>query len=167
MTYVRRAAQAPRACQCTFGVTHAHIGVLAGESFGQDGALVYDWGAGHARVLDPPTSAPASSSSSSPWRWCRGLTCAPPLGLARPRLQVLFIFVASVPLTFALCYFVFPMSLTLTLTVVSVGLVYWAWHTAHTLPAGAEIDKKKNTRLVGSGRERRAMRFPACPVCRH
>lgn len=64
-------------------------------------------------------------------------------------LDVIFIFWASVPLTFALAYFVMPLPYALGLTAVALALALHAWHNAHSLPAGAEINKKANTRYVG------------------
>ncbi len=65
------------------------------------------------------------------------------------RLAVIFIFWASVPLTFAMAYFVMPLPYALGLTAVALALSLHAWHNGHSLPAGAEINKKANTRYVG------------------
>ncbi|KAG2426306.1 hypothetical protein HXX76_013063 [Chlamydomonas incerta] len=64
-------------------------------------------------------------------------------------LDVAFIFVASIPLTWGLAYFVMPPAAAAALTAVAVGLALHAWHNAAALPAGADIDKKANTRYVG------------------
>ncbi|KAG2436098.1 hypothetical protein HYH02_011609 [Chlamydomonas schloesseri] len=64
-------------------------------------------------------------------------------------LDVVFIFVASIPLTWGLAYFVMPPAAAAALTAVTVGLALHAWHNAAALPAGADIDKKANTRYVG------------------
>ncbi|EFJ47405.1 hypothetical protein VOLCADRAFT_92076 [Volvox carteri f. nagariensis] len=76
--------------------------------------------------------------------------CISPTVLRRWRaLDVAFIFIASIPLTYGLSYFVMPLPYALGLTAVTIGLSLHAWHHAATLPAGAEIDKKANTRYVG------------------
>ncbi|KAG2490726.1 hypothetical protein HYH03_010882 [Edaphochlamys debaryana] len=76
--------------------------------------------------------------------------CMSPYILRRWRaLDVIFIFVASVPLTFALAFFVVPLPAALGLTGVTLGLALHAWHHAASLKAGAEIDKGANTRYVG------------------
>ncbi|KXZ54596.1 hypothetical protein GPECTOR_4g661 [Gonium pectorale] len=76
--------------------------------------------------------------------------CIGPEVLRRWRaLDVAFIFIASIPLTYGLAYFVVPFPYTLALTAVSVSLSLHAWHNAAALPAGADIDKKANTRYVG------------------
>eukprot|EP00201_Polytomella_parva_P006018 CAMPEP_0175076584 /NCGR_PEP_ID=MMETSP0052_2-20121109/22819_1 /TAXON_ID=51329 ORGANISM="Polytomella parva, Strain SAG 63-3" /NCGR_SAMPLE_ID=MMETSP0052_2 /ASSEMBLY_ACC=CAM_ASM_000194 /LENGTH=226 /DNA_ID=CAMNT_0016345761 /DNA_START=239 /DNA_END=919 /DNA_ORIENTATION=+ len=64
-------------------------------------------------------------------------------------LDVIFIFAASTCFAYAFAYFVFPFWLTLLVLVVALGLTGLAWHVAHHLPAGAEIQKSKNTGFVG------------------
>ncbi len=44
--------------------------------------------------------------------------------------------------------FVMPPFAAAALTAVTVGLALHAWHNAAALPAGADIDKKANTRYV-------------------
>lgn len=63
-------------------------------------------------------------------------------------LDLLFIFVGSVPLTYSLAYFVFTWSGTLAATGVAVALLVHACHNAHKLPAGKEIVKSHNTFYV-------------------
>ncbi|GFR49043.1 hypothetical protein Agub_g11067 [Astrephomene gubernaculifera] len=76
--------------------------------------------------------------------------CISPEVLRRWRaLDVAFIFIASIPLTFALSYFVLPLPYSAALTAVTLGLSLHAWHNAAALPAAADIDKKANTRYVG------------------
>ncbi|GIL83218.1 hypothetical protein Vretimale_11265 [Volvox reticuliferus] len=76
--------------------------------------------------------------------------CISPAVLRRWRaLDVAFIFIASIPLTYGLAYFVMPLPYTLGLTAVTISLSLHAWHNAAALPAGAEINKQANTRYVG------------------
>ncbi|GLI59941.1 hypothetical protein VaNZ11_001991 [Volvox africanus] len=76
--------------------------------------------------------------------------CISPAVLRRWRaLDVAFIFIASVPLTYGLAYFVMPLPYALGLTTITISLSLHAWHNAAALPAGAEIDKQANTRYVG------------------
>ncbi|GLC33524.1 hypothetical protein PLESTB_000084300 [Pleodorina starrii] len=76
--------------------------------------------------------------------------CISPEVLRRWRaLDVAFIFIASIPLTYGMAYFVMPLPYALGLTAVTLGLSLHAWHNASALPAGAEINKSANTRYVG------------------